>query len=96
MGGACRTYGRVEKCLRYFGLEIWWDDSEISQQTVFHREQLLAPRLTLQAGVVPLVGAPRLLIQYIRSYPPYLEAVSSFRNPRTRHAVVTTHLTWSH
>jgi hypothetical protein len=32
---------------------------------------------------------PRLLIQYIRSYPPYLEAVSSVRNPRSRHAVVT-------
>jgi hypothetical protein len=30
-----------------------------------------------------------LLIQYIRSYPPYIEAVSSIRNPRTRHAVVT-------
>jgi hypothetical protein len=30
-----------------------------------------------------------LLIQHIRSYPPYLEAVSSIRNLRTRHAVVT-------
>jgi hypothetical protein len=28
-----------------------------------------------------------LLIQHIRSYPPYLEAVSSVRNPRTRHDV---------
>jgi hypothetical protein len=38
---------------------------------------------------------PRLLIQYIRSYPPYLEAVSSIHNLKTRHAVVTrTHLTW--
>jgi hypothetical protein len=27
-----------------------------------------------QAGRPPLVGCPRLLIQYIRSYPPYLEA----------------------
>jgi hypothetical protein len=27
-------------------------------------------------------------IQYIRSYPPYLEAVSSIRNLSTRHAVV--------
>ncbi|KAJ4449262.1 hypothetical protein ANN_00659 [Periplaneta americana] len=26
----------------------------------------------------PLIGCPRLLIQFIRSYPPYLEAVSSF------------------
>jgi hypothetical protein len=43
-----------------------------------------------QGGGPPLVGCPRLLIQYIRSYPPYLEAVSSVRNVRTRHAVVTT------
>jgi hypothetical protein len=42
-----------------------------------------------QAGGPPTVVCPRLLIQYIRSYPPYLETVSSIRNPRTRHAVVT-------
>jgi hypothetical protein len=42
-----------------------------------------------QAGGSPPVGCPRLLIEYIRSYPPYLEAVSSIRNLRTRHAVVT-------
>jgi hypothetical protein len=35
------------------------------------------------------VGCPRLLIQYIRSYPPCPEAVSSIRNLMTRHAVVT-------
>jgi len=41
-----------------------------------------------------LVGYPPLLIQYIRSYSPHLEAVSSIRNRRTRHAVVTgTHIT---
>jgi hypothetical protein len=28
-----------------------------------------------QAGESPLFGCPRLLIQYIRSYPPYLEAI---------------------
>jgi hypothetical protein len=27
--------------------------------------------------------------QHIRSYSPYLEAISSLRNPRTRHAVLT-------
>jgi hypothetical protein len=42
-----------------------------------------------QAGESPPVGCPLLLIQYIRSYPPYLEAVSSTRNLRKRHAVVT-------
>jgi len=29
----------------------------------------------------PLVGCPRVLIQYFRSYTPYLEAVSSIRSP---------------
>jgi hypothetical protein len=43
----------------------------------------------LQAGGPPLVGCPRLLNQYIYSYPPYLEAVSSIHNLRMRHAVVT-------
>jgi hypothetical protein len=42
-----------------------------------------------KAGGPPLVGCPRLFIQYIRSYPTCLEAVSSIRNLRTRHAVVT-------
>jgi hypothetical protein len=40
-------------------------------------------------GGPPTVGCPRLLVQYIRSYPPYLETVSSICNPRTRHAMVT-------
>jgi hypothetical protein len=38
---------------------------------IFNGEELLAP------SQQPLVGCPRLVIQYIRSYPPYLEAVSS-------------------
>jgi hypothetical protein len=42
-----------------------------------------------QAGGPPLIAYPRLIIQYIRSYPPYLEAVSSIRKLRTRHAVPT-------
>jgi hypothetical protein len=48
-----------------------------------------------QAGGPPRVDCPRLFIQCIRSYPPYLEAVSTIRNPRTLHAEVTgTHPTW--
>jgi hypothetical protein len=43
-----------------------------------------------QAGEASIVGCPRLLIHYIRSYPPYLEAISSIRNLRMRHAVMTT------
>jgi hypothetical protein len=56
---------------------------------IFYSEDLLVPRPTLQAGGPPLVGCTRLLIQYIRVYPPYLEVVSSIRKLRTRHAVVT-------
>jgi hypothetical protein len=50
----------------------------------FYGEELLAPRPTL-----PLVGCPRLHIQYTRSYALYLEAVSFIRDLRTRHGVVT-------
>jgi hypothetical protein len=54
---------------------------------IFYGE--VSPTPNPQAGGPPLVGCPRLLIQYIRSYLPYLEVVSSIRNLRTRHAVVT-------
>jgi hypothetical protein len=50
---------------------------------------VFSPTPNPQAGGPSLVGCPRLLIQYIRSYPQYLETVSSIRNLRTRHAVVT-------
>ena len=46
-----------------------------------------------QSGGQPLVGCPRLLFKYIRSYH-HIGCHSSFRNLRTRHAVVTgTHYT---
>jgi hypothetical protein len=41
-----------------------------------------------QAGGPPFIGSPRLLIQYIRSYTLYLEAVSFIRKLRTRRALV--------
>ena len=37
----------------------------------FYGEELLPPRPAPQAGGPPLVGCPQLLVQYIRSYPPY-------------------------
>jgi hypothetical protein len=56
-------------------------------------EELLAsPTPNPQAGGLPLIVSPRVLIRYIPSYPPYLEAVSSIRNLRTCKAMVT-HLT---
>jgi hypothetical protein len=51
--------------------------------------RVVSPPPNPQVGGPPTVGCPRLLIQYIHTYPPYLEAVSSIRNPRTCHAVVT-------
>jgi len=38
---------------------------------IFYGEELLAPLPNPRAGVTPLVGCPRLLIQCIHSYPPY-------------------------
>ncbi|KAJ4432411.1 hypothetical protein ANN_21030 [Periplaneta americana] len=56
------------------------------------RDGVVSPSPNPQAGGPPLIGCPRLLI---RSYSPYLEAVSSIRNMRTRHAVVIgTNNTW--
>jgi hypothetical protein len=37
----------------------------------------------------PIVGCPRQYIEYNRSYPPYLETVSSIRISRTRRSVET-------
>jgi hypothetical protein len=56
---------------------------------MFYGGGLLAPPPNPQAGGPPPVGCPRLLLQYIRSYPPHLQAVSSIRKLRTRRAVVT-------
>jgi hypothetical protein len=60
---------------------------------IFLRRGVVSPTPNPQAGGQPLVGCPRLLIQYIRSYPPYLEAISSICNLKTRHAVVTREIT---
>jgi hypothetical protein len=57
--------------------------------TFFLRRGVVSLTPNSQAGEPSLVGYPVLLIQCILSYPPYLEAVSSIRNLRTRHAVVT-------
>jgi hypothetical protein len=55
---------------------------------IFLRRGVVSPTPDNQAGGPLLIGWPRLRIQYIRSYPPYTEAISSIRNLRTRHAVV--------
>jgi hypothetical protein len=59
----------------------------ISHDKFFYGELLPTPNP--QTGGPPPVGCPRLLIEYILSYPPYLEGVSSIHNLRTHHAVVT-------
>jgi hypothetical protein len=71
---------------------------------VFTRtRQVRGPVLTLRNkllflrprwGISPCRLYETAFIQYTRSYPPYLDAVSSNRNPRRRHALVTgTHIT---
>jgi hypothetical protein len=55
----------------------------------FLRWGVVSPTPHIHAGELPFVGCPRLLIQYIRNYRPYLEAVSCIRHLRTRHAMVT-------
>jgi hypothetical protein len=63
---------------------------------LFLWRRIVNPTPNHNAGGPPLVGCPLLLIQYICSYPPYLDAVSSIRNLRTRHGVVMgIYLTWT-
>jgi hypothetical protein len=49
---------------------------------------VVSPTPNPQARGPPFVSSPRLFIQYIRSYPPYLMAVSSIRNLRTTNKVL--------
>jgi hypothetical protein len=56
---------------------------------LFLRWGVVSPTPNPQTGRPPFVGRPWLLIQYISSYPPYVEAISSIRNLRTRQALVT-------
>jgi hypothetical protein len=54
------------------------------------RRGIVSPTLNHQTGVPPTVVCTRLLIQYIHSYAPYLDSLSSIHNRRTLHAVVVT------
>jgi len=62
-----KVHYRIHKCPTH--------DSEAfvigSEHVRFEGEELLAPGLTPKTEVPPLVDCPRLLIQYIRSYPTY-------------------------
>jgi len=52
----------------------------------FLRRWAVGPSPNPRAGESPLISCARLFTEYIHSYSPYLEAVSSICNPRTRHA----------
>jgi hypothetical protein len=58
-----KTYNILNKA------KVW--NQEFRNKLRFYGEVLLAPHTTSQAGGPPLVCCPRLLIQYICSYPPY-------------------------
>jgi len=61
----------------------------------FLRRGVVSPSHNPQTGGPPLDCCSRLLIQYIRRYPSYLESVLSLRISRMRHAAVTwIHITW--
>jgi hypothetical protein len=62
----------------------------------FLRWGVVSPSTNPKAGGPPSFGCQRLLIQYIRSYLPYMAPVFSIRNLKTRYAMVTgTHITWA-
>jgi hypothetical protein len=56
---------------------------------IFYGEELLAPRSTPKLEDHPLSSVRDCLFNIFAVTPPYLEGVSSIRNLRTRHAVVT-------
>jgi hypothetical protein len=64
--------------------DVWWGIQSIIWGPCvwfltclsLYGEELFAPRQTPPGGEPPLAGCPQLLIQYICSYPSYLEAVS--------------------
>jgi hypothetical protein len=63
-----KTWAGSRPCvIFYYKLLLWWG--------------IVSHWLNSQSGGPPLIGCPRLLIRHIRSYPPYLEAVSSIRSP---------------
>jgi hypothetical protein len=61
--------------------------SEILCNIANQSEALLAPH-TNQLGHPPIGGCLQLIVQYIRSYAPYLEAVFSIRSLWTCHAMM--------
>jgi hypothetical protein len=65
------------------------DCTYLEMYTIFYGGGVFSLPPNPQDGGPPPVACPRLLIQYIRNYPPYLETVSSIRNLRTHHTVVT-------
>ena len=75
----CNIIKSMQKCL--------FKTEEIYRNVYFTRWWVISPSTNSQAREMPLIVSPRLLIQYIRRYPPYLEAFSSRCNIRTRHTV---------
>jgi hypothetical protein len=56
---------------------------------IFYGKEFLAPRPTPKLEDPTMSAVLDCLFNIFPSYAPYLEAVSSIRNLRTRHAVVT-------
>jgi hypothetical protein len=88
---ATRCHNPVDISFDYFmqNLSEHWNIHEHELTPIDQSPRWKLTVAHAQAWRPPIVGCPQMLIPYIRSYPPYLEVISSTRNPRTRHAVVT-------
>jgi hypothetical protein len=68
---------------------LWGSFKYFITSTIFFMVGIVSPSPNSQLlGPLP-ADCPRVLIQNIRSYPTYLEALSSICNLRMHHAVVT-------
>jgi len=90
-GGDFHSHSR--KNLKFFAKVCTYNIQRLysfRNKASFYDEELLVLQLTPQARRSLLVGCPRLVIQYIRSYSLYWRP-----QQRTRHAMVRgTHLSW--
>jgi hypothetical protein len=59
---------------------------------IFLRWWVVSPMLNPQVGRPPFVGCPRLLMQDIRNYASYLEAISSTRSSSVLFLNLSTHV----
>jgi hypothetical protein len=80
--------GRSPTVIKLLGLYVTRSRVEVRNVLGFLRLGNYPSRIP-KAVRTPLIGCPRLLILYIRSYSSFVGAISSICSMRTRRAVVT-------